>query len=160
MRKTVTLERAARLGPRVEMQQLTFRRVPPPPGRWELGSSHGLLGTVPGHGPAGSAGSARLHRHAQGAPSPRFPQRPGGVWTETGQGVCVPTRPGGSQPRRCRHAARGVAGAGLSPPSPRHGDSADAAHLFMCGPRSRTLPQREYSGELAYFVQDGLRRAK
>lgn len=156
----MTLERAARLGPRVEMQQLTFRRVPPPPGRWELGSSHGLLGTVPGHGPAGSAGSARLHRHAQGAPSPRFPQRPGGVWTETGQGVCVPTRPGGSQPRRCCRAARGVAGVGLSPPSLREGLQARGSrhhphntvipqtpHTCLCAAHAAVLYHRESTAE-------------
>lgn len=163
MRKTVTLERAARLGPRVEMQQLTFRReggfsLPRPAGgSWGAATaSSGLSPATARQAPPalpGSTATRRGHRH------PVF-RSAGGRLDRGRPGVCVPTRPGGSQPRRCPRAARGVAGAGLSPPSLRDGDSADAAHLFTCGPRSRTLPQRECSGELAYFVQDGLRRAK
>lgn len=164
MRKTVTLERAARLGPRVEMQQLTFRReggfsLPRPAGgSWGAATaSSGLSPATARQAPPalpGSTTTRRGHRHpvfrsARGASG----QRPAGEFAFR-HVPAVPSRVA------VVGAARGVAGAGLSPPSPRDGDSADAAHLFMCGPRSRTLPQREYSGELAYFVQDGLRRAK
>lgn len=69
MRKTVTLERAARLGPRVEMQQLTFRReggfsLPRPAGgSWgATTASSGLSPATARQAPPALPSSTTTHR--------------------------------------------------------------------------------------------------